>query len=99
MGGYACVMGPFCRVVDLTKQGVVHLQLTEREAYLAMFHFLEAHYKRGLEELGGLLGSLALLPDGSPADPACLQDWKLAVDAVRKGHAADLELSAQKPQT
>ncbi len=57
--------------------------LTERQAYLAMFAFLEAQYRStGSGDLGALLGSLALLPDGSPADPAHNSEWQAAVQAA-----------------
>ena len=57
--------------------------LTYRQAYFVMFEFLRRHYERGpSDEIGGLLGSLSLLPDGSPADPAMWPDWEQAVAAV-----------------
>jgi hypothetical protein len=61
-------------------------QLTEQQAYLAMYSFLEQQYQLGAgNELGALLGNLSLLPDGSSADPACKQDWASAVDAAIGG--------------
>jgi hypothetical protein len=64
--------------------------LTERQAYLAMFAFLSRHYELGLKELGGILGSMALLPDGEPADVAFASEWREAVTAAMAGtiHAA-----------
>ena len=60
--------------------------MTEHEAYLAMFAFLEAHYQRGpSEDIGALLGALSLLPDGSPADAAMAADWREACKAVHEG--------------
>jgi len=60
--------------------------MTEKQAYAAMFAFLEAHYKRGpLEGIGWLLSSLALTPAGDSADPAMLYDWKDAVDRALSG--------------
>ena len=59
--------------------------LTEREAYLAMFRFLERHYDLGCKELGGILGSMSLLPDGTPADAALWEDWKDSVSAAKAG--------------
>jgi hypothetical protein len=48
-----------------------------------MFEFLRRHYDRGpSDEIGGLLGSLSLLPDGEAADPAMARDWSDAVAAV-----------------
>jgi hypothetical protein len=61
-------------------------QLTDQQAYLAMFAFLEAHYSRtGSEDVGALLGDLSLLPDGSPADPAVKSDWAKAIADARAG--------------
>jgi hypothetical protein len=58
-------------------------RLTPRQAYLCMFEFLRRHYERGpTEGVGVLLGSLSLLPDGQPADPAYAADWAEAVAAV-----------------
>ncbi|QEL20302.1 hypothetical protein [Limnoglobus roseus] len=58
-------------------------QLTSRQAYLAMFEFLRRHYERGpTDEIGGLLGSLSVLADGTSADPAYANDWAEAVAAV-----------------
>ena len=55
-------------------------ELTPKQAYLAMYAFLEAHYQRSkADDVGALLGSMSLLPDGSPADPAIGGDWQAAV--------------------
>ena len=60
--------------------------MTEHEAYLAMFAFLESHYGRGpSDEIGALLGAMSLLPDGTPADPAMAADWGEACKAAREG--------------
>src|SRR5437763_3024346 len=57
--------------------------LTPRQAYLAMYEFLRQRYERGpTDKIGGLLGSLSLLPDGEPADAAMLGDFDNAVAAV-----------------
>lgn len=57
--------------------------LTEKEAYMAMFSFLNAYWERNgqPDELGSLLGSMAVLEDGCPADPAMWDDW---IDEVGK---------------
>lgn len=61
--------------------------LTERQAYTAMFSFLEHRYRlSGSDELGALLGDMSLLPDGCPADPAIWNDW---LESVRHAQAAD----------
>ncbi len=45
-----------------------------------MVQFLEDRYQRlPSDALGGLLGELNLLPDGTPADPAVNADWDRAL--------------------
>jgi hypothetical protein len=68
--------------------------LTQRQAYAATFHFLEEFWKRTRsDDVGGLLGAMSLLQDGSPADPAMAQDWRAAVEyALKGGEAGSLEL-------
>lgn len=64
--------------------------ISEQQAYSAMFYFLKQWYKRtNSDELGGMLGDLSLLPDGSPADPAVRQDWIEAVEYAIKGGTVD----------
>ena len=48
-----------------------------------MFYFLDAYYwKNKSDELGGLLGSMSLLSDNTPADPAYKKDWAIAVSQI-----------------
>ena len=55
--------------------------LTTKEAYAAMYLFLSDLYeKAGLDQLGGVLGGMSVLPDGTTADPACWDDWLRFVD-------------------
>ncbi len=57
-----------------------------REAYAAAFRYLQRYYERtGADEVGALLGSMSLLPDGGSADPAAWSDWLQAVEDVRAG--------------
>lgn len=63
--------------------------LSEREAYAAMYAFLDVLHHRGFEHVGGLLGSMSLLPDGDPADPALWDDWQ---EAVRRARAGEVDL-------
>ena len=69
--------------------------ITEKEAYDAMFRFLDQMYERGKsDELGGLLGAMMPLEDGGPADPAMRSDWEQAVKHVlessrQKSHRAE----------
>jgi hypothetical protein len=61
-------------------------QLSTRDAYRAMFRFLEVHYERtGSGELGALLGGLAINEDGQPMDPAAWTDWLAAVNDAISG--------------
>ena len=77
--------------------------LSVRQAYFVMFEFLRQRYERGpTDEIGGLLGSLSLLPDGQSADAAMLTDFEEAVTAVLAAEAnqdgyreADLNLGSR----
>lgn len=71
------------------------MPLSEQEAYEAMYAFLSDVYERTQsDELGSLLGSMSLLPDGSPADPAIWSDWlKCVQQARRKEVRTDLGLA------
>ena len=60
--------------------------LNPQQAYAAMYAFLKKqHSLSKSEELAMLLGSMSLLPDGSPADPAMLEDWSEAIEAAIDG--------------
>ena len=62
------------------------MTLDEKDAYLAMFSFLENLYKETeSDDLGKLLGSMCLLGDGSPADPAIWNDWLAALERLQNG--------------
>ena len=66
--------------------------LTLKEASAAMFEVLKSRYKQTRsDELGGMLGEMSLLPDGSTADPAIWGDWLKCVEAA-KGGKVDLQL-------
>ena len=68
--------------------------MTDKQAYAAMFHFLEEYWKRGKsDDIGGLLSSLSMLQNGSTADPAMANDWRQAVEyALKGGKPGSLEL-------
>ncbi len=59
--------------------------MTEREGFVAMFKFLEQHWERNgrPDELGALLGSMAMLEDDLPADAGIWGDWLDAVKAAQ----------------
>jgi len=60
--------------------------MTDKQAYAAMYYFLEELWKRTKsDDLGNLLGDMSLLPDGSPADAAIVNDWRQAVEYALKG--------------
>lgn len=62
------------------------ISLTANQAYLAMFKFLEEHYRQtASDDVGALLGSMSLLSDGAPADGALEQQWKTAIQAAVDG--------------
>jgi hypothetical protein len=60
-----------------------------------MATFLEGYWECGkLDEIAILLGSLAMQPDGRPADGALARDWSATVKRVisrRDGHTKDAE--------
>jgi len=59
-----------------------------KQAYIAMYSFLEELYlKYEFDQLGGLLGSMSLLPDGSPADQAMWGDWLRAIERMKAEQA------------
>lgn len=54
--------------------------LSIEEAYRAMFCFLQEYYSRTeSEEIGGMLGGLAIASDGKAMDEGMWQDWNEAV--------------------
>jgi hypothetical protein len=62
------------------------INLTEKEAYEAMFAFLEQLYNRTKsDDIGGLLGGMSILPDGDTADPAIRYDWLECVSKAKRG--------------
>lgn len=57
-------------------------ELTIKEAYMAMFKYLDGLYdSTKSEDLGDFLSSMQLLDDGMPVDSAVWEDW---LDAVKK---------------
>ena len=66
--------------------------LTKREAYAAMFTFLEEIYNATKsDDLGALLGSMSMLQDGTTADTAIWSEWEEAIAIVMDGKD-DIEL-------
>jgi hypothetical protein len=61
------------------------MDLTQEQAYRAMFIFVRTYYYRignVSAEIGELLGDIQLSEDGTPADSAMWQDWLTAVAKV-----------------
>ena len=66
--------------------------LTLKEAYAAMFAFLEQRYNwTKSDAIGSMLGDMSLLSDGGTADPATWGDWLKCVEAAKNGKV-DLQL-------
>ena len=60
--------------------------LTKKDAYLAMFSFLEDYYARTKsDEIGSLLSGMCLMHDGMPMDPAYWSEWERAVQNTLEG--------------
>lgn len=60
--------------------------LSEDEAYLAMFAFIEKRYRlTQSDDIGSFLGDMSLLFSGGTADPALQVDWTEAVELARAG--------------
>jgi len=61
------------------------MKLTTKQAYMAMFYYLENLYElTHSDDLGGFLGSMVILEDGSTADSAVWSDWEKAVQKALK---------------
>lgn len=61
-------------------------QLSERQAYAAMYAFLQDVLDNtGHDFIATLLGGLSLLPDGATADPAVEHEWRRAVERALAG--------------
>jgi len=70
-----------CPTEEDWKTSVKIVTMTDAQACAAMFHFLEDFYFRTKsDDVGSLLGSMPLLPDGGTADPAVAKDWRKAVN-------------------
>jgi hypothetical protein len=67
--------------------------LTDKQAYEAMFYFLDQRYEKIKENaLASLLGDMSTLSDGGPADPAIENNWRKAIEfALNDGVASRLQ--------
>ena len=60
--------------------------LSKKNAYLAMFSFLEDYYARtNSGEIGSLLSGMCLMTDGMPMDRAYWDEWERAVQKALDG--------------
>ena len=67
--------------------------LSEHEAYVAMFAFLEHRYRlTESDDLGALLGSMSLLPGGGTADPAIWEDW---LNAIKEAESHNVKVNME----
>lgn len=69
-------------------------KLNIKEAYLAMYRFLEIEYElTGSDDIGGLLGGMSFLEDGGTADPSVWENWIGAIKEIkRKDFSANLAI-------
>ena len=75
--------------------------LNEKQAYLAMFSFLEDYYNRTKsDDIGSMLGAMCLTNDGMPMDAAYWHEWQLAVQKSLNGLVdAEMRLSGGDDQS
>lgn len=75
--------------------------LSDRQAYAAMFSFLENYYRStNADEIGSLLGSMSIVSDGLPLDRALWDDWKSAVEkSINDEVDVGLQLTGSPPST
>ena len=82
--------------------------VTLEQAFWVMQRFLDAYWKRGgghakskpseTTDVGGLLGAISLLPDGSAADSAQMLDWLRAADLVIRDGTGPMKLYFSPPK-
>ena len=61
-------------------------ELPDRNAYLAMYAFLETYFERTRsEDVAALLADIGLLAHGGPADSAVIIEWRDALARVAEG--------------
>nr|WP_320167305.1 hypothetical protein [uncultured Methylophaga sp.] len=62
------------------------VKISKKEAYLAMYAFLDNYYSlTKSDDIAGLLGELSLLADGGSADPSAKSDWNEALQKALSG--------------
>ena len=59
--------------------------LDKQVAYAAMFEFLTSYFEiTKSDDIGSLLGSMAVLQDGITADPAIWSEWLQCIEKAKK---------------
>lgn len=67
--------------------------LSEHEAYAAMFAFFEHRYRlTASDDLEAPLGSMSLLPGGRTADPAIWEDW---LNAIKEAESRNVNVNTE----
>ena len=65
----------------------MRINLTEKEAYAAMYEYLVRVYEiKKSDDLGGLLGSMSTLPSGETADPAIWNEWLQCIEKAKNNN-------------
>lgn len=73
------------------------MKLTEKEAYQAMFMFLDHFYSEtNSDDLAWMLGSMSFLEDGSTADAAMWEIWLESIDKIKNVDDDDFQLKLTK---
>lgn len=68
------------------------INLTEKEAYTAMYAYLVKVYEMTQsDDIGSLLGSMSTLSDGKTVDPAIWDDWLQCINEVKQ-NKVDIKL-------
>jgi hypothetical protein len=68
-------------------------QLSAKEAYAAMYAFLENWWNLTKSaDLAGLIGSMSLLPNGNSVDASLAYDWR---EALSKAYACQVNTSLE----
>lgn len=72
--------------------------MNEKQAYLAMFSFLEDYYMRTKsDEIGAMLGAMSLASDGKPMDMAYWLEWERAIEkTISNSVDAEMHLTKKK---
>lgn len=59
------------------------MQISDKEAFIAMRLFLEQFYDRAGNDMETLIADITLESDGQPLDPAAWEDWVHCLETAR----------------